>query len=55
MAPTRLRPPSGRSWLDCAPADAPDGIRMLHAMLDAGLLEAWLDGAGRIRLRAPTA
>jgi hypothetical protein len=55
MAPRKLEPPGERSWLDCAPPDAPDGIRMLHAMLDAGLLEAWQDRKGRIRLRAPDA
>ena len=55
MSLSRLRPPKGLCWLDCAPADAPDGIRMLHAMLDAGLLEAWQDDGGRVRLRAPIA
>lgn len=55
MGPMRLKPPKGLCWLDCAPAQAPDGIRMLHAMLDAGLLEAWQDDAGRVRLRAPDA
>jgi hypothetical protein len=55
MTSIRLAPPGGKTWLDCASPDAPDGIRMLHAMLDAGLLEAWNDGEGRIRLRAPTA
>ena len=44
----------GRSWLDLAAADAPDGLRMVYALLDGGFLEAWQDDAGHVHLRAPT-
>lgn len=48
-----LAPVGDRSWLDLADPDAPDGVRILYALLDAGLLEAWQDRSGHIRLRAP--
>lgn len=50
---SRLQPVKG-AWLDLAPADAPDGVRILYALLDSGMLEAWGDGAGHVRLRGPT-
>jgi hypothetical protein len=49
----RLEPVAG-AWLDLAPPDAPDGVRILYALLDSGMLEAWGDGAGHVRLRGPT-
>jgi hypothetical protein len=48
----RLVPAGGRLWVDLLDDDAPDGIRVLHALLDAGLLEAWQDARGHVRLRA---
>lgn len=48
-----MAPVAGFTWLDLADLDAPDGVRMLYAMLDAGLLEAWQDRHGHIRLRPP--
>ena len=51
----RLEPVGGRRWLDLAAADAPDGIRMVYALLDGGFLEAWQDDQGHVRLRAPAA
>ncbi|MFA5943678.1 MAG: hypothetical protein WC876_04335 [Candidatus Thermoplasmatota archaeon] len=50
----RLAPFPGRSWLDLARPTAPDGVRMVYALLDAGYLEAWRDGAGHVRLRPAT-
>ena len=51
----RLEPTDGLSWVDLLDDDAPDGVRVLHALLDAGLLEAWQDRHGHVRLRcAPT-
>ena len=47
-----LEPAEGRCWLDLVEPGAADGIRLLHAMLDAGLLEAWQDRAGHVRLRS---
>ena len=49
----RLELAPGLNWLDLASLDAPDGVRILYAMLDARLLEAWQDHAGRVRLRSP--
>jgi hypothetical protein len=49
----RLEPVAGMAWVDLPDPDAPDGIRVLYAMLDAGLLEAWQDRAGHVRLRTP--
>lgn len=49
----RLGPVAGRAWLDLLPRDAPEGLRVLYAMLDAGMLEAWRDHSGHVRLRAP--
>ena len=49
----RLAPRPGRAWVDLLPPAAPDGLRVLYALLDAGLLEAWQDDAGHVRLRAP--
>ncbi|MEA3165443.1 MAG: hypothetical protein QOJ26_295 [Thermoplasmata archaeon] len=43
----------GLAWLDLAHPEAPDGVRMMYAMLDAGLLQAWQDRAGHVRLGAP--
>lgn len=51
----RLEPVGGRSWLDLASPDAPDGIRMVYALLDGGFLEAWQDDEGHVRLCAPNA
>ena len=48
----RLVPVAGKDWVDLLPGDAPDGLRVLYAMLDAGMLEAWQDQAGHVRLRA---
>jgi hypothetical protein len=39
--------------VDLLDDDAPDGVRVLHALLDAGLLEAWQDQRGHVRLRPP--
>jgi len=47
-----LEPADGLGWLDLVEPDAPEGIRLLHAMLDAGLMEAWQDRAGHVRLRS---
>ena len=49
----RLGPVAGRAWVDLLPHDAPDGLRVLYAMLDAGMLEAWQDRAGHVRLLTP--
>lgn len=49
----RLHPVGGRAWVDLLPEDAPDGLGVLYAMLDAGLVEAWGDGEGHVRLRLP--
>ena len=49
----RLGPVAGLCWVDLLPRDAPDGLRVLYAMLDAGMLEAWKDQSGHVRLRAP--
>lgn len=43
----------GRTWLDMARPESPDGVRMVYALLDAGLLEAWQDDHGHVRLRGP--
>ena len=43
----------GRVWVDLLPPDAPDGLCVLYALLDAGLLEAWQDRHGHVRLRRP--
>ena len=48
----RLEPVGGLLWVDLLDDGAPDGIRVLHALLDAGLLEAWQDERGHVRLRA---
>lgn len=48
----RLEPVGGLQWVDLLDDDAPDGIRILHALLDAGLLEAWQDRHGHVRLRS---
>lgn len=49
----RLEPIGGLRWVDLLGDDAPDGVRVLHALLDAGLLEAWQDQRGHVRLRTP--
>lgn len=49
----RLGPAAGRAWVDLLPNDAPDGLRVVYAMLDAGMLEAWQDRAGHVRLLTP--
>lgn len=49
----RLWPTAGRAWVDLLPVDAPDGLRVLYALLDGGLVEAWHDGQGHVRLRVP--
>lgn len=49
----RLHPAGDRSRVDLLPADPPDGLGVLYAMLDAGLVEAWGDGEGHVRLRWP--
>lgn len=49
----RLQPTRGCAWVDLLPADAPDGLGVLYALLDAGLVEAWQDGAGHVALRIP--
>jgi len=50
----RLRPRDGLQWVDLLDDGAPDGLRVLHAMLDAGMLEAWQDRHGHVRLLPPT-
>jgi hypothetical protein len=44
-------PVAGLAWVDLLDDDAPEGVRVLHAMLDAGMLEAWQDVHGHVRLR----
>jgi hypothetical protein len=47
----RLEPVGGLRWVDLLDDGAPEGIRILHALLDAGLMEAWQDQRGHVRLR----
>ena len=42
----RLFPVAGRSWLELAPLDN-TAIRELYALLDEGILEAWISEDGR--------
>ena len=44
----RLHPVGGR-WIDLAPLDHP-GLREIHALLDEGILEAWLTEDGRVEV-----
>ena len=46
----RLGPKDG-SWVELLPPGAKAGFRTLHALLDLGVLELWIDRSGRFHFR----